>query len=130
MSATAPNRAPAPSYEPIQVAHLPVMRTEYSLGTLGDEIGGIVLAPRAPIGWYLGLAVTGLLVLVLLVAIPYPFVVGVGIWGINMPVAWGMAIGNFVWWIGIGHAGTLISAILLLLRQRWRTSINRFAEAM
>ncbi len=55
---------------------------------------------------------------------------GVGIWGINVPVAWGFAIVNFVWWIGIGHAGTLISAILLLLRQEWRTSINRFAEAM
>ena len=55
---------------------------------------------------------------------------GVGIWGINIPVGWGFAIVNFVWWIGIGHAGTLISAILLLLRQRWRTSINRFAEAM
>ena len=55
---------------------------------------------------------------------------GVGIWGINIPVAWGFAIANFVWWIGIGHAGTLISAILLLLRQKWRTSINRFAEAM
>ena len=55
---------------------------------------------------------------------------GVGVWGINVPVAWGFAIVNFVWWIGIGHAGTLISAILLLLRQKWRQSINRFAEAM
>ena len=55
---------------------------------------------------------------------------GVGIWGINIPVGWGFAIVNFVWWIGIGHAGTLISAILLLLRQTWRNSINRFAEAM
>ena len=55
---------------------------------------------------------------------------GIGIWGINIPVGWGFDIINFVWWIGIGHAGTLISAILLLLRQKWRTSINRFAEAM
>ena len=55
---------------------------------------------------------------------------GVGIWGIDIPVAWGFAITNFVWWIGIGHAGTLISAILLLLHQKWRTSINRIAEAM
>jgi molybdopterin-containing oxidoreductase family membrane subunit len=58
------------------------------------------------------------------------FAIGVGIWGINIPIGWGFAIINFVWWIGIGHAGTLISAILLLLRQKWRTSINRFAEAM
>jgi molybdopterin-containing oxidoreductase family membrane subunit len=57
-------------------------------------------------------------------------VTGVGIWGINVPIAWGWAIVNFVWWIGIGHAGTLISAILLLLHQHWRNSINRFAEAM
>ena len=55
---------------------------------------------------------------------------GIGIWGLNIPIAWGWAIVNFVWWVGIGHAGTLISAILFLLRQRWRTSINRFAEAM
>src|SRR5689334_306982 len=58
------------------------------------------------------------------------FYKGVGVWGIIIPVAWGYAIVNFVWWIGIGHAGTLISAILLLLKQDWRTSINRFSEAM
>ena len=63
-------------------------------------------------------------------AVTYLFAKGVGIWGINVPVAWGFAIVNFVWWIGIGHAGTLISAILLLLKQTWRNSINRFAEAM
>src|SRR5262249_30307348 len=68
--------------------------------------------------------------LLLLYSITYLIVKGVGIWGINVPVAWGFAIINFVWWIGIGHAGTLISAILLLLKQPWRTSINRFAEAM
>lgn len=63
-------------------------------------------------------------------AIGYLFAVGVGIWGVDIPVAWGFAISNFVWWIGIAHAGTFISAILLLLRQKWRTSINRFAEAI
>ena len=68
--------------------------------------------------------------MLLLFAIAKLFIVGTGIWGINIPVAWGFAIVNFVWWIGIGHAGTFISAILLLLRQYWRTSINRFAEAM
>ena len=68
--------------------------------------------------------------MLLLYAIGYLLLKGVGIWGINIPVAWGFAIVNFVWWIGIGHAGTLISAILLLLHQKWRTSINRFAEAM
>src|SRR5437879_8237699 len=68
--------------------------------------------------------------MVLLASVSYLFLRGVGIWGINVPVGWGFAIVNFVWWIGIGHAGTLISAILLLLHQQWRTSINRFAEAM
>jgi molybdopterin-containing oxidoreductase family membrane subunit len=67
---------------------------------------------------------------VLFASIAYLFVKGIGIWGVNIPVGWGFAIVNFVWWIGIGHAGTLISAILLLLKQTWRTSINRFAEAM
>jgi molybdopterin-containing oxidoreductase family membrane subunit len=70
------------------------------------------------------------LLMMLLYAVTYLFAAGVGIWGINIPIGWGFAIINFVWWIGIGHAGTLISAILLLLRQKWRTSINRFAEAM
>src|SRR4051812_15341254 len=115
---------------PNRTEQLPVMRGAYTYGSLGDKIGEIVLAPRAPRGWYVGATLTFLLVMLLLVAVSYLFAVGVGIWGINIPVAWGMAIGNFVWWIGIGHAGTLISAILLLLRQRWRTSINRFAEAM
>src|SRR4051794_16327145 len=118
------------SREPIQVQHEPVLEGTYGYATLGDKIGGVVLAPRPPFGWDVGAGVTPLPVLVLLVAVGYLFAVGVGIWGINIPVAWGMAIGNFVWWIGIGHAGTLISAILLLLRQEWRTSINRFAEAM
>jgi molybdopterin-containing oxidoreductase family membrane subunit len=66
----------------------------------------------------------------LLLGATYLFLKGVGVWGVNIPIGWGFAIVNFVWWIGIGHAGTLISAILLLLRQSWRNSINRFAEAM
>ena len=81
-------------------------------------------------GWLVGLCVAFLLTMMLLFAIGYLFVKGVGIWGIKIPIGWGFAIVNFVWWIGIGHAGTLISAILLLLRQSWRNSINRFAEAM
>ncbi|MBI2816338.1 MAG: polysulfide reductase NrfD [Acidobacteria bacterium] len=80
--------------------------------------------------WMAGFGIGFLLVMLLFFSIGYLFFVGVGIWGINIPVAWGFAIANFVWWIGIGHAGTLISAILLLLNQKWRTSINRFAEAM
>jgi len=73
---------------------------------------------------------TALLALMFLALIVYLFLRGIGIWGLQIPVAWGFDITNFVFWVGIGHAGTLISAILYLIRQRWRTSINRFAEAM
>ena len=80
--------------------------------------------------WYVLFAISVSLTLMLFSTIGYLFWEGTGIWGLNNPVGWGWAIVNFVWWVGIGHAGTLISAVLFLLRQRWRTSINRFAEAM
>jgi len=83
-----------------------------------------------PMGWYILFAFAFSAALMLAGAIGYLFYKGVGIWGINIPVGWGFAIVNFVFWVGIGHAGTLISAILLLFRQEWRNSINRFAEAM
>ncbi len=102
----------------------------HTFGTITDKIGSIVQGETLGWGWLAGLAASFLAVNMMLCAIVYLLLRGVGIWGVNMPVGWGFAIVNFVWWIGIGHAGTLISAILLLLRQRWRTSINRFAEAM
>ena len=108
----------------------PIRGTGHTYASVTDKISAITLSRRTPRGWLLGFGVAFLVVMVLLLAITYLLAVGVGIWGINMPVAWGFAIVNFVWWIGIGHAGTLISAILLLMRQQWRTSINRFAEAM
>jgi molybdopterin-containing oxidoreductase family membrane subunit len=102
----------------------------HTYASVTDHISAIVLAGRTPRGWYIGFGLAFTLVIVLLYAIGRLLLIGVGIWGVNIPVGWGFAIINFVWWIGIGHAGTLISAILLLLRQEWRTSINRFAEAM
>ena len=107
-----------------------VLGTGMTLGSVTDKISSIVQTRQTPKGWWIGVFLSFSLVMVLLFAITYLLIAGVGIWGINMPVAWGFAIVNFVWWIGIGHAGTLISAILLLLNQKWRTSINRFAEAM
>src|SRR5438876_4435507 len=98
--------------------------------TVTDKISSIVLTRKWSLGWLGGFGVAFMLVMLLLYAMTYLFVEGIGIWGVNVPVGWGFAIVNFVWWIGIGHAGTLISAILLLLKQDWRTSINRFAEAM
>jgi molybdopterin-containing oxidoreductase family membrane subunit len=102
----------------------------HTFGSITDKISSIVQAARTPKRWWIGFAISFVLVMVLFNALGYLLLEGVGIWGINSPVFWGFDIVNFVWWIGIGHAGTLISAILLLLKQRWRTSINRFAEAM
>jgi Ni/Fe-hydrogenase subunit HybB-like protein len=102
----------------------------HTFATVTDKIGAIVLTRRTPLGWLVGFAIAFAIVMMFLVAVTYLFVRGVGIWGINIPIGWGFAIVNFVWWIGIGHAGTLISAILLLLHQQWRNSINRMAEAM
>src|SRR4051812_42969059 len=102
----------------------------WGYASVSDKIADIVLARPTHWIWGVGFLVTAAGSAALFGAIVYLFVKGVGIWGIDIPVAWGFAIANFVWWIGIGHAGTFISAILLLLRQKWRTSINRFAEAM
>jgi Ni/Fe-hydrogenase subunit HybB-like protein len=108
----------------------PVMGPGQTLTTVTDRIGGIVLTKHTPIFWFAVMALCVAIIGILNTAIAYLLGRGVGIWGINIPVGWGFAIVNFVWWIGIGHAGTLISAILLLFKQSWRTSINRFAEAM
>jgi molybdopterin-containing oxidoreductase family membrane subunit len=97
---------------------------------VSDKISSLVLTRGTPRWWLIGFALSFALVMLLLYAVATLLVRGIGVWGVNIPVGWGFAIVNFVWWIGIGHAGTLISAILLLLRQEWRTSINRFAEAM
>jgi molybdopterin-containing oxidoreductase family membrane subunit len=102
----------------------------HNYASIRDKIGNIVLNIRTPLGWLVAFGIASILFMLYLVAVTYLFLRGVGIWGINIPVGWGFAIVTFVWWIGIGHAGTLISAILFLLRQDWRTSINRFAEAM
>jgi molybdopterin-containing oxidoreductase family membrane subunit len=107
-----------------------VIEPGYTFSTVTDKISTIVLTKKTPFGWFLALGFSFSLMMLLLYAVGVLFLRGIGIWGVNQPIGWGFAIINFVWWIGIGHAGTLISAILLLLRQRWRTSINRFAEAM
>ncbi len=108
----------------------PLLEHGYTYASVTDKIAAVVLTRPPSMGWMLGFSVSFCLVMVLFVSIAWLFTKGVGIWGINIPIGWGFAIVNFVWWIGIGHAGTLISAILFLLNQKWRTSINRFAEAM
>jgi molybdopterin-containing oxidoreductase family membrane subunit len=113
-----------------EIERPPVIKPGYTFMTITDKISAIVLSRRTPLRWLIGFAVAFLFVMLLMWTIARLLFVGIGIWGVEIPVAWGFAIANFVWWIGIGHAGTLISAILLLMHQKWRTSINRFAEAM
>jgi Ni/Fe-hydrogenase subunit HybB-like protein len=108
----------------------PVIEPGHTFATITDKISTIVLARPTSVGWLVGFGIASVFMFILLFAMTYLFYRGIGIWGVNIPIGWGFAIVNFVWWIGIGHAGTLISAILLLLRQEWRNSINRFAEAM
>ena len=121
-----------PSVATIDPGPEKVLGPGHDYATVSEKISGVVYQPflKTPREMFVGFACAFLLVNLLMVAVTWLFVRGVGVWGIMIPVAWGFAIVNFVWWIGIGHAGTLISAILLLLKQDWRTSINRFSEAM
>jgi molybdopterin-containing oxidoreductase family membrane subunit len=109
---------------------VPVITPGYSFRTITDKLTSIVLTKNTPLAWFPVVGIAFMFLLGLIVAITYLLFKGIGIWGNNIPVGWAFDIINFVWWIGIGHAGTLISAILLLFRQDWRTSINRFSEAM
>jgi Ni/Fe-hydrogenase subunit HybB-like protein len=110
--------------------HHSVLAPGHTYASVTDKISAIALRSPFRRGWVVGFAISFLLTLMLLTTITAVLVQGVGLFGIRRPVMWGFDIVNFVWWIGIGHAGTLISAVLLLFRQEWRTSINRFAEAM
>ena len=118
-----------PQLDPI-TGEFRVIAPGYTFKSVTEVISRIVLTPHTPLGWFFGFTLAGGIVMILLTAVTWLVLRGVGIWGLDIPVGWGFAIINFVWWIGIGHAGTLISAILLLFKQQWRNSINRFAEAM
>lgn len=108
----------------------PLVIGEQNLSTITQTVCGVAENPRPPTAWYIGMALSMLLLAGLGAMVTYLIFTGVGVWGLNNPVGWGFDITNFVFWVGIGHAGTLISAILFLFRQKWRTGINRFAEAM
>jgi Ni/Fe-hydrogenase subunit HybB-like protein len=114
---------------PKELRRVPLVDNNRSLSWITDKVSNIVEAPT-PGWWFLALCITGPIALMGLACIVYQISNGVGTWGENHPNGWGWDITNFVFWIGIGHAGTLISAILFLTRQKWRTSINRAAEAM
>ncbi len=108
----------------------PMVEGDHTFGTVSDKIGDVTLKKRTPWHWFIGFGISFIVAQLLLFSVVTLLAKGIGVWGNNQPVGWAFDIINFVWWIGIGHAGTLISAILLLLNQKWRTSINRFAEAM
>ncbi|MBN9237429.1 hydrogenase [Mesorhizobium hungaricum] len=110
--------------------HPPVLLGRHDRPEISGRIASVVLAGRLPRFFWTAFFLCFLLAMLFLYSVTYLFAVGIGSIGVNIPVAWGTMISSFVWWIGIGHAGTLISAVLLLLRQPWRASINRFAEAM
>jgi len=115
----------AANYEPA-----PLIEPGHTIASISDKISGVVMTARTPLTWFIVVSIGFMIMGMLGMAVTWLLLKGTGIWGVNIPVGWGFAIINFVWWIGIGHAGTLISAILLLLKQGWRTSINRFAEGM
>lgn len=95
----------------------PMVEGDYTLGEMSDSIGDWALSKKKkfPLAWYIGFAISFMVMQLLLVTVTYLVTTGIGIWGNNQPVGWAFDIINFVWWIGIGHAGTLISAILYLL---------------
>ncbi|HWD21139.1 MAG TPA: NrfD/PsrC family molybdoenzyme membrane anchor subunit [Verrucomicrobiae bacterium] len=114
---------------PVELEREALVTPTRSIGWISDAVAGVIEGPT-PRWWWICFAISNTMLMVCFSMILYLMSTGVGVWGLNHPVMWGWAIINFVWWIGIGHAGTLISAILFLLRQRWRTSINRASEAM
>jgi len=114
---------------PPELAREPLVSNRRPIGWISDAVAGVAEG-RTPKWWWYAFIPSVLMLTMLGVMILYLMSKGVGIWGLGQPIMWGWAIINFVWWIGIGHAGTLISAILFLLRQRWRTAVNRAAEAM
>ena len=116
------------THEPVE-GRAPLILGGHDFKSLTDKVVE-PLERKTPIGWWLCFIPSLAMLSVLGVAIGWLFWEGIGVWGLNNPVGWGWAIVNFVFWVGIGHAGTLISAILFLFRQKWRTAINRFAEAM
>jgi Ni/Fe-hydrogenase subunit HybB-like protein len=107
----------------------PLIRGATDFASIGDAVAR-PMETKAPLAWWVTFALALCALGGLGIAVGWLAWNGVGVWGLNNPVGWGFDITNFVFWIGIGHAGTLISAILYLFRQKWRTSINRFAEAM
>jgi Ni/Fe-hydrogenase subunit HybB-like protein len=131
-AATLPNALAGSTFNPADIAQVtrpPLVTNQRNMAWITNRVCGIVEG-KTPLWWWIGFLITAPIAAMTFVLLGYLIFTGIGVWGENIPVAWAWDITNFVFWIGIGHAGTLISAILFLTRQRWRTSINRAAEAM
>lgn len=117
------NRADLPS-------RAPVVQPTVTLTSLSEEVSERVLRPRTPTWWWIGFGISLALLGVLAVAVIWLFVNGIGVWGVNIPVAWGFAIAEYVWWIALASGGTIVSALFYLTRSPWRSATNRIAETM
>ncbi|MGE0260846.1 MAG: hydrogenase, partial [Alphaproteobacteria bacterium] len=103
----------------------PIIEPGVSLASLSDEVSGRILSPRAPRWWWVGFSFGFALLCVLLIAVSWLFANGIGIWGVNIPVGWGFAIAEYVWWIALASGGTIISALFYLTSSPWRAATNR-----
>ena len=108
----------------------PVVLPGVTSRSLSEQVSGRVLRRGAPLWWWIGFGISLGLLLVLAVAVTWLFVTGIGIWGIDIPVAWGLAIAEYVWWIALASGGTIVSALFYLTRSPWRSAVNRIAESM
>ncbi|MGA8550744.1 MAG: hydrogenase, partial [Stellaceae bacterium] len=103
----------------------PIVMPGVSLRSLSEEVSARVLRRGAPLWWWIGFGISLGLLLVLVVAVTWLFVAGIGIWGVDIPVAWGLAIAEYVWWIALASGGTIVSALFYLTRSPWRSAVNR-----
>jgi Ni/Fe-hydrogenase subunit HybB-like protein len=108
----------------------PIVEPGVTLRSVSQEVAARVLQPRAPRWWWIGFGISLALFLTLVVAVAWLFVNGIGVWGVEVPVAWGLAIAEYVWWIALASGGTIVSALFYLTRSPWRSATNRIAETM
>jgi Ni/Fe-hydrogenase subunit HybB-like protein len=111
-------------------ADAPVVEPGVTVTSLGEKVSSRVLMERVPLWWRIGFGCSFALFAVLLIAMSWLFVNGIGVWGVNIPVAWGLVIAEYVWWIALASGGTIVSALFFLTRSPWRSATNRIAESM
>src|SRR5690348_18461973 len=108
----------------------PVVSPDVTLTSVSEEVSSRVLINRAPRWWWVGFSVSFALFILLVIQMAWLFINGIGTWGVNIPVAWGFALAEYVWWIALASGGTIVSALFFLTRSPWRSATNRIAESM